>query len=230
METYKLNSEIREGSGKGVARKLRAIGQVPAILYGQKEQALSLSLIELEIKKILQAHPESAILDLSIKGKSPSKCNAIVREIQRHPSSGRLLHLDLQRIKMDEKVRVQVPIQLNGDAVGVKEMGGILEHVLRELNVNCLPTAIPKAIEIDVSELGIGDGVHVRDMSAKYPDFEFLDDEDTLVANVVPPKVEAAPAVEEEEELEEPELVDGEKAEAEGDKPAAEEKGESKQE
>jgi large subunit ribosomal protein L25 len=229
MENYKLNSEIREESGKGVVRKLRAKGQVPAILYGQKEQAISLSLTESEIKKILQAHPESAIIDLSIGGKSPSHCNAIVREIQRHPSSGRLLHLDLQRIKMDEKVRVQVPIHLKGEATGVKEMGGILEHGLRELNVNCLPTAIPNAIEIDVSELGIGDGVHVRDMSAKYPDFEFLDDEDTLLANVVPPKVEAAPVVEEEEEAaEEPELVTKDKEEAEGEKPGSEEKGDSK--
>lgn len=230
MEDYKLNSEIREGSGKGVARKLRAKGQVPAILYGQKEQALSLSLSELQIRKILQAHPESAILDLSIEGAKPSTCNAIVREIQRHPSSGRLLHLDLQRIRMDEKVRVQVPILLNGDAVGVKEMGGILDHSLREINVNCLPTAIPKAVEVDVSELGIGDAIHVSDIATKYPDFEFLDDEETLVANVVPPKIEAAPEVEEEEGLEEPELVDGEKAESEGDKPAAEEKGDAKQE
>jgi large subunit ribosomal protein L25 len=229
MENFKLNSEIRDGSGKGVARKLRAKGQVPAILYGQKEEAVCLSLIELDIQKVLHAHPESALIDLSIQGQTPSTCNAIVREVQRHPSSGRLLHVDLQRIKMDEKVRVQVPIHLQGDAVGVKEMGGILEHGLRELSISCLPTAIPSAIEIDVSALGIGDGIYVRDISPKYPDFEFLEDEDLILANVVPPKVEAAPVVEEEAE-EEPELVSKDKAETEGEAAGTEEsKGESKQ-
>jgi large subunit ribosomal protein L25 len=228
MENYKLNSETRNGTGKGVARKLRAEGRIPAVLYGQKEQALGLSLIELEIQKVLHAHPESAIIDLAIEGQSPSTCNAIVREVQRHPSNGRLLHVDLQRIRMDEKVRVQVPIHLKGDAVGVKETGGILDHGLRELNINCLPTAIPNAIEIDVSELGIGDGIYVRDISSKYPDFEFLDDEDMILANVVPPKVEVAPAVEE-EAAEEPELVAKEKEEAQGEAAGTKEKGESKQ-
>lgn len=228
MENYKLNSEVRNGTGKGVARKLRAKGRVPAVLYGRKEEALGLSLIELEIQKVLHAHPESAIIDLSIEGQTPSECNAIVREVQRHPSSGRLLHVDLQRIAMDEMVRVQVPIHLKGDAIGVKEMGGILEHGLRELNINCIPTAIPSAIEIDVSALGIGDGIYVRDISSKYPDFEFLEDEDTILANVVPPKVEVAPAAVE-EEAEEPELVAKEKEEAEGEKAGKEERGDSKQ-
>jgi large subunit ribosomal protein L25 len=137
--------------------------------------------------------------------------------------------VDLQRIKMDEKVRVQVPIHLKGDAMGVKEMGGILEHGLRELSINCIPTSIPSAFEIDVSGLGIGDGIYVRDISSKYPDFEFLEDEDTILANVVPPKVEAAPEVEE-EEAEEPELVSKEKEEEEGEAAGTEGKGESKQE
>jgi len=225
MENYKLSSEIRNGAGKGVARKLRAKGRIPAVLYGQKEEALGLSLVELEIQKVLHAHPESAILDLAIEGDSPSSCNAVVREVQRHPSSGRLLHVDLQRIRMDEKVRVQVPIHIKGDSVGVKETGGILEHGLREISINCIPTAIPAAIEIDVTELGIGDGIYVRDISSKYPDFDFLEDEDTLLANVVPPKVEVAPKVEE-EAAEEPELVEKDKAE---EKSGAEEKGDSKQ-
>ncbi|MFH1755948.1 MAG: 50S ribosomal protein L25 [Candidatus Latescibacterota bacterium] len=227
MENYKLNSEIRDGAGKGVARKLRAKGQVPAILYGRKDDIVCLSLTEKEIKKVLQAHPESAIVDLAVSGQTSASCNAIVREVQRHPATGQLLHIDLQRIKMDEKVRVQVPIHLLGDAKGVKVTGGILEHGMRELTITCMPAAIPSAIEIDVAALEIGDGVYLRDISSNYPDFEFNDDEDTILANVVPPKVEVAP-VAVEGALEEPELVAKDKEGAEGDKPGKEDKGEDK--
>ncbi|NIM19646.1 MAG: 50S ribosomal protein L25 [Candidatus Latescibacteria bacterium] len=205
MEYFKLSSERREGSGKGIARKLRQQGRIPAVLYGHNQEPVHLSLAELEIRKVLHEHPESAIVDLTIDGKNRTSCNAIVREVQRHPATGRLLHIDFQRIKMDEKVRVHVPIVLLGNAKGVKEMGGILEHGLRELNITCVPTAIPNAIEIDVTELIIGDSIHVRDIVSRYPNFDFLDDEDTTLANVVPPKVEVAPVVE--GALEEPELV-----------------------
>ncbi len=229
MEYYKLTSVRRDESGKGIARKLRQEGQIPAILYGHKEEPISLSLAEFELRKIFQQHSESAIVNLSIGGDASASCNAIIREVQRHPTSGSLLHIDLQRISMDEKVRVQVPIILKGDAKGVKEMGGILEHGLRELNITCVPTAIPKAVEIDVTELSIGDSIHVRDIAPRYQDFEFLDDGETTLAIVVPPKVEVAPVVEE-EAAEEPELVEKGKEEPEAVDEESTDKGASKQE
>jgi large subunit ribosomal protein L25 len=227
MEYYKLSSEKRTGSGKGVARQLRFTGQVPAILYGHKREPVQLSLSEIDLRKIFQVSTDSPIVNLAVKGDKEASGNAIVREVQRHPTTGKVIHIDLQRIDLDEKVRVQVPVVLNGDAKGVKEMGGILEHGLRELNITCLPSNIPESVEIEVTDLGIGDSIHVRDIVDLYPQFEINDDDATTMANVVPPKVEVEPVAEEVEEgAEEPELVskDKEDSEAEAkDKEAAKE-------
>ena len=215
MEYQKLSSEKRADSGKGVARQLRFSGRIPAILYGHKREPVRLVLSEIDLRKIFQVSTDSAIVDLSVKGDKAASGTAIVREIQRHPTTGRVLHIDLQRIALDEKVRVQVPIVLTGEAKGVKEMGGILEHGLREFTITCLPSEIPESVEIDVAELSIGDSIHVRDIVGRYPDFEFNDYDVTTVANVVPPKVEVEPTVEEEEEgVEEPELVSQDKEES----------------
>ncbi len=215
MEYQKLSSEKRADSGKGVARQLRFKGQIPAILYGHKKEPVQLALSEIDLRKIFQVSTDSVIVNLSVKGDKTASGTAIVREVQRHPTTGRVLHIDLQRIALDEKVRVQIPIVLKGDAMGVKEIGGILEHGLREFSITCLPSSILESIEIDVTELNIGDSIHVSDIVDRYPDFDFNDFDATTVANVVPPKVEVEPtAVEEEEVAEEPELVSPDKEES----------------
>ena len=212
MEYHKLSAEKRADSGKGVARQMRFKGQVPAILYGHKKDPIRLALSEIDLRRLFQASTDSAIVELSVAGESAASGTAIVREVQRHSTTGRVLHIDLQRIAMDEKVRVQIQVALRGDAKGVKEMGGILEHGLRELNITCLPSAIPDKVEIDVTGLGIGDSIHVRDIKDRYPDFDFNDDDATTLANVVPPKVEVEPvAVTGEEAAAEPELITKEK-------------------
>jgi large subunit ribosomal protein L25 len=190
MEILKLDSEVRSGSGKGFARRLRSSGRVPAVVYGRETEPISV----------------------------------IVRDVQRHPTTGRILHVDFQRIKFGEKIRVEVKVDVTGKPKGVKEQGGILEHSTRSVQIMCLPREIPEMLELDVSELMIGDVLKVSDLVEMHPEIDFLDDPDTTVATVSPPviEVEAVPAAAEEEE--EPELVAREK---EGEEKAEEKQGES---
>ncbi|UCG52147.1 MAG: 50S ribosomal protein L25 [Candidatus Latescibacterota bacterium] len=214
METNKLRSSFRETSGKGWARKLRAEGNIPCILYGHREKPLAITVNEHELRRVLSAQGETAIVDLAVEGKVSKECNAIIKEIQHHPATGKILHVDFQYVRKGQRLRLEVPVVLVGTAVGVKEMGGVLEHGPRVLAVRCLPKHIPENIEIEVSELKIGDGIHVKDIAPKHPDLEFLDDLKTTLAIVVPPKVEVEPTPVEEEEAEEPEVIAKGKEEA----------------
>jgi large subunit ribosomal protein L25 len=199
MDNFKVNSEFRDDAGKGVARKMRAVGRVPAVLYGHKKDPVSLSIDEAQMRTILQAHPDSAIVDLDVA--DSGEINALVREVQRHPATGKLLHIDFQRISLDEKVRVDVPIEAQGHPVGVKDHGGILEQATRSLTVLCLPREIPESIAIDVSALNISDTIKLSDVMESYPSLEFVDDAESMLATVSPPRVEVT-AEEEGEELE----------------------------
>jgi large subunit ribosomal protein L25 len=221
MERFQLQSEPRDGVGKGVARQLRMQGRLPAVLYGRRDEPVSLSVNEVEMKGILRQHAESAIVDLSIAG--GTLINAIVRDVQRHPASGKLVHIDLQRIRLDEKLRVEVHVHVTGNPTGVKDQGGILEHGTRTVNVMCLPAEIPAAIEVEVIALKINDSIKIRDIAARYPNVEFLDDEDTMLAGVIPPNVEVAatPVAGAEPAVAEPELIRKPGAEAEGEEAAA---------
>lgn len=227
MERGVLQSEYRKDSGKSVARKLRQQGRVPAIVYGHKQEPVTLSVKEHDLKRILINHGESAIIDLAVEGPETKSFNAIIREVQTHSATGRILHVDFQRIRLDEKIRTEVSIALSGNPVGVKETGGILEHGLRDASIICVPTAIPEEIVLDVSGLAIGDSIRLADITGDFPDVEFLDDPETTIATVVPPAAEEKPEAEEEEleeGAEEPELISKEKKEE------AEESGEAKEE
>jgi large subunit ribosomal protein L25 len=206
MERFELQSSVRSGAGKGVARKLRVEGRLPAVLYGRREAPMGLSVSEVDVRNILRKHPDSAIVDLTVAGPEGATLNAIIRDVQRHPASGRILHVDLQRIRLDEQIRVEVHIEVQGTPAGVKEQGGVLEHGTRTVNVMTLPTDIPHAIVVDVSALRIHDSARIRDIAAAYPKLSFLDDLDTTLATVIPPVVEAvvAPTA---EEVAEPELI-----------------------
>jgi large subunit ribosomal protein L25 len=217
MDTYKVNSETRETTRKGHARKLRASGRIPAILYGHKEAPVGLSIDESQMRAILSKHPDSPIVDLSVG--DGSEINALVREIQRHPATGKLLHIDFQRISLDEQVRVDVPVELIGEPVGVKDQGGILEHGIRSLTVECLPREIPESIDIDVRDLSIGDAVKLADVQQRYPKLEFADEPELTLCTVSPPRLEAVAEPEEavEGEEAEPEVISKEKDEQEQD-------------
>lgn len=208
MEQHKLASEYREQSGKGAARKMRTDGMIPAILYGRDEDSVPIAINELELRRILSSNWETAIVDLTVAGKVKKQCDAIIKHVQQHPGNGRILHVDFQYIHKGERIRLDVPVTLTGTPRGVKEMGGILEHGLRQMAIRCLPRDIPDHIEINVADLLIHDSIHVKDITARYPDLEFLDDVESTLANVVPPKIEVEPTAEEVEgEEEEPEVI-----------------------
>jgi large subunit ribosomal protein L25 len=208
METFRLNSVVRDIGGKGAARKIRATGRIPAVLYGHKETPLNITVDESEMRAVLKVQNESAIVDLSVG--SDAAVNVLVREVQRHPASGKLLHIDFQRISQDEKVRVDVHVEVEGDPLGVKEQGGMLEHGTRSVTVMCLPREIPDVITIDVAALEIGDAIKLKDIHDRFPALDFIDDDETTLATVIPPRLEAEPTAEEAEEAaegEEPEIV-----------------------
>ena len=212
-----LKSTRRDGVGKGVARRLREAGSVPAIYYGRGEEPVALSVHAKELELLLHgAAGSNVIVDLKVEGAAAGDRKAILREVQRHPVRGTILHVDLQHISLSERITVEVPIVLVGVPTGVKDGGGILEHILREVEVECLPTDIPQNFTIDVSHLNIGESVHVSDIAKG--NVEVLTEAEQPVATVVPPTVleEVKPA---EGTPTEPELVKKEKgSDEEGEK------------
>jgi large subunit ribosomal protein L25 len=184
----------REGKfNKNAARRVRAKGRIPAVVYGAAEPAVAIEVDPKQILKILHSDSgHNSIFDLEING-STAKSKAMIVDWQYEPIKGSLLHIDLKRIALDKAIRVEVPIQLVGIATGVKNQGGILDQVLRELEIECLPGDIPSHIDVDVSNLSFGDVLRVADLPHS-DKLKFLTDEDTTVAHVTAVKEEAAPA------------------------------------
>ena len=193
MAVIPLSGTRRETLGKGGARKTRAAGRIPGVLYGHREPPIPVSVGAREFDLALRSHRGgNPIVSLAVAG---SEYTALIRDVQYDPVTHGILHLDFQHISLTETVEVRVGVRLVGVPVGVKDGGGILEHILRDVEVKCLPTAIPTSIEVDVTSLAIGDSIHVRDLSV--PDVTLLTDSDSTVATVVPPTViEEKPAEE----------------------------------
>jgi large subunit ribosomal protein L25 len=202
-----LNARLRDGRGKGVARKLRAAGQIPAVAYGHGLQGRSLSLDAHELELLLGAiNPENTIIELRIEGAKPAQ--ALIREVQKHPSRPQILHVDFFQVRAGEKLHVEIPIRLLGTPKGVRDEGGILQEVLRELSVECLPGDIPSSVDIEIGELGLGDSVHVSDVTLEK--VTILNDPEIVICTISTPTVEALPETEVEEEgvgEVEPELI-----------------------
>lgn len=188
---FELAATVREQAGKGVARAMRRAGKIPAVLYGQGECML-LSVSPTSLMKILKSHAgSSALIALTIEGaKSNPNRTALLRDYQLDPVSGTVLHADLFEVSMSKPIRVKVPIQVvGGTPVGVKE-GGVLHHNLRELYIECLPSALPDHIEIDASGLAIGSGVHVKELTVS-EGIRLLDDAEQMVVSVAAPLSDA---------------------------------------
>jgi large subunit ribosomal protein L25 len=178
---------------KNHARRVRVAGKIPAVVYGAGIEAVAVTVDPKVIIKIL--HSESGhntIFDLNVEGASLVK--AMIVDWQNEPIKGHLLHIDMKRIAMDKMMRVSVPIQLVGVPVGVKTQGGILEHVLREVEVECLPNDIPSHLDVDVSALELHGVIHVSDLPHS-GSIKFLGEENATVAHVTSVKEEAAPEV-----------------------------------
>jgi large subunit ribosomal protein L25 len=180
----------REGKfNKNAARRVRAQGRIPAVVYGAAQPAVAIEVDPKQILKILHSDAgHNSIFDLEING-STAKSKAMIVDWQYEPIKGSLLHIDLKRIALDKPIRVEVPIQIVGVATGVKNQGGILDLVLRELEIECLPGDIPSHIEADVTNLSFGDVLRVADLPHS-DKLKFLTDENATVAHVTAVKEE----------------------------------------
>ncbi len=214
-----LQAGLRSTSGKGAARSLRREGKVPAVIYGHGREPESLVLDAPVLAKALQGASAATVLDVIVEGRAPVK--ALLREVQRNPvRPADVLHVDLYEIHADEKITVEVPVHLTGTADGVRNFGGVLDHVLRVIEIEVLPGDIPESIDLDVTALGIGDSLYVRDV--RVTNAEILTDGDLPIATVVAPRTEEAAPVVEEAASGEPELIrkpakgEGEDTEAKG--------------
>ena len=185
MSVIPLSASRRETLGKGGARKARFAGQIPGVLYGHGETPVAVAVSSREFEVAMRGHKGgNPIVNLAVSG---AEFTALVRDVQYDPLTHGILHLDFQHISLTEQIEVKVTIKLVGLAIGVKDGGGILETIQREIEVRCLPTAIPSMIEADVSGLAVGDSIHVRDLVV--PNVTILSDPDATVATVVPPTV-----------------------------------------
>ena len=192
MASASLTAEPRTPGNKKAAKALRRDGHVPAVIYGHGRDPQPLSIPGVELGRLLeQIAPESTIVDVAI-GSHTTK--ALIREIQRHPIKQGILHVDFQEIHAGEKLRLEVPVHLVGTAEGVRNQGGILDQVLRSVEIEVLPADIPQRVELDVSALVIGKSLHVYDLVI--PNATILNDKDLTIATVVAPRAEeeVAPA------------------------------------
>ena len=227
MADFELAIKIRESKGKGAARKLRATGRVPGVYYGSGDSR-SISFAPSALERVISSSSAGMNTLIGLVGATEIEGRQVlIKDIKRDPVLGNLLHAALYAVDLSKKVTVSVPVRLLGIPMGVQLGNGILDHALREVELECLPTSIPEDIEIDVSELDLGHSLHVRDLSLP-ADVILLSDSDLSVVSVVAPKVEEEPVVEELEEGEEGvegEVAEGEDAEApedgEGEKAAA---------
>lgn len=178
-----LKAVLRQNAGKGTARKLRAVGQVPAVLYGHGEKARSLAVNAHELGLLIASvNVENTLVRLDIDGEGMQ--DVLLREVQMHAYKPEALHVDFFHVNAKETLHVKIPVRLTGTPVGVHTDGGILDHVLYDLEVECLPGNIPDGVEIDVSNLTLGESVRVGDIPAQ-EGVKFLQDADLPIASVV---------------------------------------------
>ena len=226
MATVSLSANSRDSKGKGAARTLRSQGQIPAVIYGHGRDPQPLALNARDLDKLLShIQAESTVIEVTVGGHT---AKTLIREIQRHPIKRQILHVDFQALVAGEKVTVSIPIVLQGIPEGVRLEGGVLDQTLREIEIEVDPSNIPDHIEYDVTNMVIGDSVHVSDL--KVPEgVEIQDDPETSVAVLAAPRavIEETPAVAEAVEgaegaVAEPEVIGRGKEddEEEGDEPS----------
>jgi large subunit ribosomal protein L25 len=214
MAELTIKAQIRENLGKKHAKNYRNMGLIPAEYYSSQENNIHLLLQGKDFETLFShAH---GLISLNVEN-TKKKYNCVIKDVQQDPVLGHVLHVDLQGVKMGEKLIINVPVVLQGTAAGVKA-GGILEHLIRELEVECLPKDIPNRLEIDIRDLDIGDAVHVRDL--QFENIKILNEPDEAVLIVEHSRIAKEEEEEEaaellEEEISEPELIRSKKEEEE---------------
>lgn len=207
MATAQISATARSTSGKGAARSLRRSGEVPGVIYGHSREAQSLAINTRDLEKVLSKISfENTVVELSLEGKTT---RTLIREIQRHPFKKQILHIDFQELIAGELITVSIPLVLVGTPEGVRLGGGILDQVLRDIEIEVDPASIPNHISVDVSSLIIGHSIHVRDLNIP-AGVKVLTDEELTVCVVAVPRaaIEAAAAPEAAEDATtEPELI-----------------------
>jgi len=231
MEKITLVARLRKGIGKEANNRLRKSGVIPAVVYKKAEGPKPLEILAKDIFSVLHTSAgENVIITLEIapeegSKKKPEEKTVIIKEVQYHPIKGNVLHVDFHEISLTEKITVDVPLETKGEAVGVKSDGGILDHPIKELSIECLPTDIPEKIYVNVENLRIGDALRVKDL--KIPSgIMVLDDPEQTVVSVVPPETEKVESEEEAltQETVEPEVIKEKKPVEPAEKPSGDKK------
>jgi large subunit ribosomal protein L25 len=218
MKSVPLKAHPRTATGRLGVKKLRSAERVPAVIYGRHRAAQNLELVNKELEDLLhRAHGENILVDLTVEGDGGPERLALVQEVQHHPLTGRVLHVDFHEVAADERVTVAVPVEAVGEAIGVKN-GGVLEHVLFRVKVRALPRDLPEALTLDVSHLDIGQAIHIGDIQPP-AGVEVLGDKHVSVLAVAAPVSEAeeAAAAAQEAAAGEPEVIKEKKEEGAGE-------------
>jgi large subunit ribosomal protein L25 len=191
MKQFKLTVQPREGAGRGVSRRLRASGKIPAVIYGKLNEPRSLAVDGPEFTRLVkQIAGTAAIIEIEQGSEAPRL--SVIQEVQRDPMTDKVLHIDLHEISATEKMSLDINVHLVGESYGVKNESGTLDIVSHQVTIRCLPQDLPEFIEVDVTELRLGQTIHIKELKA-LPGVEFLDDADQPVVSCV---AEAAPAEE----------------------------------
>ncbi|MGH7495053.1 MAG: 50S ribosomal protein L25 [bacterium] len=219
MNQTSLQVQVRQDIGKQSAKRLRRQGMIPGVYYIHGQASVNFSVDAKYLRNTLMH--KSSVIDVHFSNGDTAKC--VVREVQWDPVESSPLHLDLMGVRLTEKIKVAVPVRVTGNAAGVKA-GGVLQQLLRELEIECLPLDIPEAVTIDVSALEINQSVHVGDLTLEK--IEILNQPEQVIVAVLPPRLEEAPAPGPVEEVKEPELIGHVKKEEEGaEEPAKKQEG-----
>ncbi len=224
MKEVTLTATPRTSTGKGAARRVRMAGGIPAVVYGPEIEPFAISVDERAFHKAAKSVVGgSALIDLEVDGK---KNKVIIRDVQRDPVTSRIVHLDFHAVSMKKPIHISIPIRFVGTPRGVKTDGGIMQTTMREVEISCLPSKIPEHVEVDVTDLGIGDSIHVGDLSI--PDAQILSEAQRTIVVISAPTVMKATAAEEEAAAEE--AAEAAEAEAAAEEKKAEEEEEKKEE
>ncbi len=225
MERLKLSVQLRDEKGKNKVKKMRGSGDIPGVVYKKGVAALNIKVNEKDLFKVLRTRAgENVLLDLTISdGDKAKKKTVMIKEVQHHPIKDEIYHVDFHEILLTETIKVDVQVEAKGESEGVVKDGGTLEYVLREIEIECLPTQIPENIEVHVETLKIGDSIYVKDLVVP-SGIKILNDPELTVLSVEPPYVEKPAEEVPGEESTEPEVIGREKKEDEEEEAEAEAK------
>jgi large subunit ribosomal protein L25 len=209
MEEIFLDAEPRQEIGKSKVKDLRKDGFIPAVVYSDGKESLPIKVSHKQLLQLIHQHRlESAVINLRVKDDKKQKARScLIKEIQYDPVNDDIVHVDFNQISLTKAIKINVPVVAKGEPIGVKQEGGSVEHILWEIEVECLPTDIPKEIEVDVSQLKIGDAIHIKDIT--FPaNVKVVNNPEAIVLSVAAPIKEEIPvAPVEGEEKQEPEVI-----------------------